>query len=60
MLLVIHCVQMVTRYQLQLQMGVAFINYIMNVTISTSSYNRADIHYSQIIQYERILVTAEN
>jgi len=59
MLLVIHCVQMGTRYQLQLQIGVAFMNYFMNVTISTSYYNRADIHYSQIIQYERILVTSE-
>lgn len=60
MLHVIYCVQMVTRYQLQLQMGVAFMDYFMNVTISTSYYNRADIHYNQIIQYERILVTAEN
>jgi len=58
MLLVIHCVQMVTRYELQLQMG-AFMNYIMNVTKSTSYYNRANIHYSQIIQYECILVTTE-
>lgn len=59
MLLVIHCVQMVTRYQLQLRMGVAFMNYITNVTISASYYNRANIHYIQITQYERILVNAE-
>jgi len=40
-------------------MGVTSMNYIINVTVSTSYYNRANIHYSQIIQYERILVTAE-
>jgi hypothetical protein len=49
-------VQSITRYELQLQMGVAFMNYIMNLT---SYYNTANIHYSQIKQYERILVTAE-
>ena len=35
------------------------MNYITNVTISTSYYNRANIHYSQTIQYERVLVTDE-
>jgi len=42
MLLVIHCVQMVTRYKLQLQMGVAFMNYIMNVTILQQSEYPSD------------------